>query len=512
MVVFTQIDINGTEVSEVETMQLTTSVGENNNAANFSATFSNVDGRNKDNFTIGDEVTIFAEKDTNPPTIKLFVGLIEDITFRGSGSVQEKITISGRDFSVRLMDETVDPVVFNNAEVSTIVTSIIASDVQDITTNNVDASSKVITHIKFNHTTVFDTIKQLAEEADFAFFVDTDKDLNFKPKGSISSGETLDSTNVISSNFRESDQELYNRVWVYGGRQLSGYKETQTADGGSVFTLDYKPHNTKIDVEGTRQVGGVFNLVGDPGSPTQYLVDFHNQNVIFVSGVVAPGPGDNIPTSGDTVDFDYNRSTPIIKFGEDATSVTAFGPHTKVITDKGITEPKEATDLVLTTLAQQAQPIKTGSLNIQGLIQLTAGQTVLVNLPNENISNITYEILEARYTFNTANNQANRVLSVRVSRKLRNLNDTIKQMILDIRKLQGEDLIDTDLFSRLVLGPGSYGVKVNFWSVSTRDVGSAFVLSHPLLGDLGSGTDQVDPQSFLGDSGEAFAIIVSGAD
>ncbi len=358
MVIFTKLDIGGTTFDNSLTMNVTSSIGENNSSSSFSISFLNESGRHASDFSIGNEVEIFADKDVDPATTKILTGILEDINFSGKGQT-ERIILSGRDFTARLMDATVEPVVFNDTEVSSIVTSIINDNVLDITTNNVDTTSTTLSHIAFNHTPVYDALKQLAELSGFTFFVDTSKDLNFKIKGGTSSGVTLGSgTNITKSRFRTTDRELYNKVWVYGDRELTGIRDEfkQGGGGGSVFTLSYKPHHTEVVVGGLGSVtmqGGIFELlVGTSISGTQYLVDFDQQKIVFVSGTEA---GNNIPVESASIFVDYDRSTPIIKFGEDRTSIDQFGPHTKVIVDKNIKDPNMAKDQVISIFNESSQ-------------------------------------------------------------------------------------------------------------------------------------------------------------
>ena len=387
MTVNSKLTIQGTEYTDQLKMTVTSSIGENNASSSFSIEFPNDDGQHKSNFIIGNEVIIYADLDTSPPTTKIITGIVEDINFRGKGQF-ERMILSGRDFTARLMDSTVAPVVYNNSEVSVIVKDIIANSVVDITTNNVEVTETTLTHIAFNHVSVYDALKQLADLSGFTFWVDVNKDLNFKEKGETSSGVTLDNTNVVSSTFRNSDKELANQVWVYGDRILTGVQNLFVGDGaGSVFGLDYRPHNTEVIVNGSvTRKGGIFELTfGAPTSGIEYLVDFDQRRIIFTSGTL---PGDNIPPGSITVNYD--RSTPVIKFGEDRPSVDKYGPKVKIISDKNIKDPRLATDTVLSELDLNSEPVIQGNLNLHGVLALTAGNTIVVNLVNQDLSNVTY--------------------------------------------------------------------------------------------------------------------------
>lgn len=520
MTIFTKLDVAGTTYDDVKNISVISSIGDNNASSSFKLVFNNVDGTHNDDFNIGDEVEIWADKDVDPATSKIFTGIVENIRFVGKGQ-KETIELDGRDFTARLMDSTVEPIVFNNTEVSSIVTSIISDNVEDITTNNVDVTSTTLTHIAFNHTPVYDAIRQLAELSGFTFWIDVNKDLNFKAKSSVSSGVTLGSgVNITKSKFRTSDRELFNKVWVYGDRELTGIRDKFQGDGtGSIFNLSYKPHNTKVTVGGEGSVvmqGGIFEVIaGTPLSGTQYLVDFDQQRIVFVSGTLA---GANIPTNNASVFVDYDRSTPIIKFGESKSSVDDFGPHTKIVVDKNIKDPQMAKDQVVSILNQSSLPATQGNIDVEGIITLIAGNTIIVNEPFYNINNVVYDILEVKYTFNKENNFSNKVLTVKVSKRIKDITDTIKQLLLDVRKLQADDIDIADVISRLEFATGSFSVKVKEWEVKTRTLGSSFILSHPGTNPGGVsaggilGSVVASGINFLGDSRSAFTIQQSGGE
>ncbi|MHA1868742.1 MAG: hypothetical protein ACTSXD_11920 [Candidatus Heimdallarchaeaceae archaeon] len=484
MVVYTKLNIDKTLYTDAERIIVTSSIGDNNASSSFRILFPNYNGKHKNDFSINDEVEIWAEKDVDPPTTKIITGIVEDIKFRGKG-LDEKIEIKGRDYTARLMDSTVEPEVYNKQEVSVIVKDIIDKYVSDITYTNVATTSTIITHIAFNQIPVYDALKQLAELSNHIFWVDTSKDLYFRPKEETSSGEILDNTNITKSSFRQTDSELYNKVWVYGGRMLTGVTEEFSSITGSIVNLKYKPHNVEVIGGGSYTYqGGVYEmLVGTPISGTQYLVDYDQQRIVFVSGTYV---GDNIPPGSYTIKYD--RSTPIIKYGEDKQSIANYGPKIKVIQDKNIVDPQMARDMVVSTLNQYSEPAIQGDISLEGVVYLVAGNTVIVNMPNQNINSETYTILEARYEFNKKNCRSNQVLKVRISKKLKDMIDTIKQLMLDVKKLQAEDMNVTDVYSRMEFATGSVGARVSKWYIKERSIaGDALVWGHPTFGIWNSG-------------------------
>jgi len=507
MVVYSKITVDGTQYSDAKEIEVTSAIGDNNSASSFKAVFPNEDGLHKTDFAINEEVIIYAEQNVNPPTTVIF-SLIEDIDFRGKDTGREEVIISGRDYSVRLMDSTVEPEVYNDSEVSTIVTDIISKYTQDITTMNVDVTTTTLSYIAFNHVNVFDALKQLAELSDFMFYVNIKKDLHFEKKSSISSGITLDNTNVYSSKFRETDKLIYNKVWIYGDRRLTGWKEIQNVAAGSAYTLEYKPHNTKIDVNGTRYRGGIFEMSATNPSGVQYLVNYDEKQIVFVSGTDA---GDNIPSAGSIL-FDYEKLTPIAKYGENTTSISDYGPHTYIKVDKSIKDPRIATELVRKILTNFNSPKKEGTLELQGVTSLIAGNTVTVNLPNENVSSAIYDVLEVKYTLTKKTERNEKIMRVRVANKIRDVVDTIKDILIKLKQLQA-DSVEFDVLTRLMDSAGSTGVRVKNWIINTKSLGHSFIIGHPVNGQIGSPNLGVNGSHILiGDHKGALTFHSSGGD
>lgn len=482
MVIYTKLIITGSTYTDIENLTVTKNTGENNATSSFGCQLPNFDGKHKDDFEVGDEVLVYAEKDVNPPTTKIFTGIIEEKNFFGQGT-NERIKLSGRDYTARLIDSTVPPEVYNNQYAGSIVQDIMNKYIEDVSWSGVQISNTILKHVAFNHKPVFDAIEYLAKQSNYYFYVDNNKDLHFEEKASTSSNKTLDSGNVIRADFREDDSDIRNKVWVYGHRYLVGWENDFTGDGaGSIFALDYNPHSTRVTVAGSIQRGYVFEMViGDVVSGTQYLIDYDQKKLIFVSGTA---PGDNIPASGDAVICEYDRSVPIVKYGENAASIIAHGPASYVIVDRDIRQPSMAEEILVDTLSRYGEPFTEGNLDVKGIVDLTPGNTIKVNLPNEEVSDETYDIISLSYDFKKDKCLRDQVLKVKVNEKIRDMSDTIKQIILDIKKLQQADAYE--VMTRYEFVTGSTGLRVSDWYAYDRDIGSSFVLGHPVNGILGA--------------------------
>jgi hypothetical protein len=486
--IYPKITIGGSEVSDLLDLNVNKATEKLSASSSFDGTLDNLAGKNKDKYHIGDEVLIYADK-VSPPTTKIFTGILEDIKFSGKG-INERINIVGRDYSARLMDRTVEPEIYNNLPAGSIVQDIINKYAPDITTTNVQ-SGAIIPRIRFNHTPVYNAIQQLAENSDYMFFVDVNKDLNFRDTNDLSTGSTFNSGNAIVGDFKTQRDTVFNQVWVYGDRYLDGYKETFTAGsplGGSIFTLLYKPHNTEVTVSGAIiQPGEIYEMsYTNAGSLTKYLVSYDDAQIIFVSGTAQ---GENIPSSGNSVVVNYKRELPIVKVGDDEASKLQYGTRVKVIQDKQIKDPNTATMIMETNLAQSSNPITEGNLTLKGVCNFDAGQSINVNFPFNNINNETYQIIEAKYNFSTKNCLDETVLKVKLNGDLPKLDDTIKDILLELKKLKTGEMSDTDILTRFQYSTGSLSFVQSGIQIYTRQIGSSFVLGHYVTGSYCNGSE-----------------------
>lgn len=433
----TLITIGGTTYSTTEQIDIEKSIGDFNATSTFTAVFDNFIGNLSDSFSLNDEVIIYADIGTDPPTTKLFTGIIEKINFSGSAD-EERVTLTGRDYGAVLQDMTVEPVIFKNKDAGLIARTIIQNNAGGVvTTDNIDITTgTTIEKIGFNHKNIFEALKELSVLADYYFFVDNDKDVNFLSKESIPSYRTFDKNSVYNAKFVKEDREVFNRVWVYGDRILTGNLETFAADGvGSIFTLTDRPHNTRVTSHSVLiQPGGVLGMTNPATEDAKYVMDFYNKQVVFVSGTTA---GDNLPASGTLpISIEYDRTTPVLKFREDTTSITAYGPKTKIIKDDNIKSYDEADDKATAFLAENKDPKIQGTIDLKGVINIDPGNTCIVNLPWHGIDSQTYTILSASYSFNEYNNLSNKVMTLEVNKKISDFTDTLKEQMLKTRNLE----------------------------------------------------------------------------
>jgi len=483
--------VNGSNISDIYNSDVVITTGDDNLSANFTAKVNNTFGKNSDKFTIGDEIKIIADiGSTWPPENTIFNGIIENITYPSKG-LTEYIRLSGRDYTARMMDRTVEPEVYTNLQAGSIVKDIIAKYTDDITTTNTDDSTTTISRIAFNQTNVYDAVKQLSELANYTFYVDTDKDLHFSSRSAMSSGYTFNSGNVLSANFKERRNTVFNEVWIYGDRYLDGFKEEFTAGsplGGSVFTLLYKPSNTIVNVGSpitlaTSQVGAIANITSTQTSGANYTVNYFDKEITFISGTDIGY--NSIPSSGALVTVDYQRELPIVKVGRNADSVAKYGKRIKKVIDKSIKDPDTAQERLVRELDENSTPKKEGTIKTRSIIDITPSQTAIVNLPNQNVNSKTYDILEAQYNFEKKKNITENVLTIKLNKKLDDITDTIKNLRRDVDSIQSADISDSDSLTRFETSTGSAGIRHSGVEVYSRAINDSFIAGHPINGVVG---------------------------
>ena len=502
MTIYTKLEINNIEYSDSKQIIVNKNMNEFNSTSNFIITFDNKNGQYDNTFSLNETIEIWADKDSTPATTKIFLGIIEDIQFKGK-SQKEQLILTGRDYGAILQDVIVSPRIFKDQEVSSIVKSLMIQNASSmgITTTNVNSTSTIVDRITFNNISLFDAIKQLNEIAGYYFFRDTDKDLNFVQRDSIASGETFDNTNVTSADFKQTDNNIFNNVTVYGARQLTGVRETFGVQAGSAYILDDKPSNvvfigsasTNIPI----QPGGIDGVANPSNEDVQFLVNYNSRSVILTSGTAA---GDNTGWTGSSVIIDYQRSSPLVSIKNDSPSQSSYGKKDKVIIDRNIKAKDEATLKAETFLAEHKDPIIQGKIDVYGIVDVTPGNTAIVNIPFHNINSQTYMILSAKYTFNSTNNLSNQVLTISLNKKIRNFIDYMKDQELRLRNLEGAE-VDTSI-TNVGLATGSVMVESSY-NVISRSIGSAFYFHVPGHNLLNSST------SLLGDM-RAGSSVISG--
>jgi len=520
MTIFTKVQVDGNDFTDYRNLSVKRLMHDSNASSNFKCTFDSPFGRYSSDFKVGQTVDIFA--DETDATTKIFSGILEKIEFKGKENTQT-ITLSGRDFSLRLQDITAQPQVFSDTETSSIVTQLLSSNsVPDITTNNVEVTGTTLSRMSYNHESLADAFNELATLSNSIWWIDEDKDLHWIARKSSSSGVIIGNAqnNLLDSDLNRSREGMHNIVYVYGDRYLSGFTEVIPVGspiGGSVYTLISKPHNTEILSLGSSLKGSIKDITLTLTSGPDYAVDFFDRQIVFLSGTDIGYS--SIPASGGSVVVNYNRELPIVKRGQNDDSINFYGPKVKIIRDSSIKDPNTALDLLKGTL-RDANPLNRLQCKLRGWFTFTPGQTVIYDLSDFNMSEIEMSIVEIKYDFNKNSQQNNSTISLVLSKKLLDITDKIKELDKRLTNIESPDISDADVVTRLIQSREELSIIGSHYNVLTSTVtGSAYHIYStgftPPINPFhaASGTDQgLCAGSFTGSASAfgPFTVVFSG--
>ena len=486
MVLYTQLDVTNRNTGSIVTYTNWPSAkiktSSNVSAGTTKFTLPNDNGLYSGTFLVGDTVSFYIDQ-LNPPTgNKVFNGFITRVTQIGQDNQRGFIDIQAQDFTRRLQDTTATEV-YNNQYTGSIVKDLMLKYVSDVSYSGVTLG-KEIPNISFKRKPIYDCIKQLAEIEGFNFFVDVDQDLKYRQKGDVLAGGSIVAGSATSIDFKTDRSKMFNRIWVYGDRYLTGERDTFTAFGGSVFVLDERPHNTFVQVGGSVIApGGIFEMNEQVASGTKWLVSYNDRTVTFTSGTSL---GYNIPTSGNTVQIDYQKSSPVIKFAEDLASVNLHGAKEKVIVNKEITDPIAAKQLARSELLLNKDPKILAKVKQAKFFRAKPAETIQVDYPEQGIAQQSFEIVNISYDITPKTIRSELVMNYDLEDYDRGVDDIIAQIIRELKELKASDIDDTGVLSRGEFIIGSINYRIANWKVWDTDIGASLVCNHPVNGRVGS--------------------------
>jgi hypothetical protein len=142
--------------------------------------------------------------------------------------------------------------------VSDIVTNVLTGD--GITTTNVD-TGPVIERIKFNYVTASSVFNELANISGFAWWIDENKNLYFKPRSAIAAPFAVNSSNARNVSITRAVEVYRNKQFIRAGVDLTAPRtENFVGDGTQkawVLAYPVGAVPTSITVGGTPQTIGI---------------------------------------------------------------------------------------------------------------------------------------------------------------------------------------------------------------------------------------------------------------
>lgn len=404
----------------------------------------------------------------------LLTGIVEKIRFDGEENYQT-VSLSGRDYSARLMDSNVEPSVYTNTEIGSIVRNIIYNNTTDIGSSRIGTTATTLKRIAFNQQPVYDAVKQLADLSAYNFYMDSDKNLVFEPAGSVATSIIFNSGNIVRMNFDKTREGMANKIWVYGDRYLSqAPREVFISDGvGSIHTLLYNPHNSEVRTSlsaGSILKGAILGMQSIT-SGIDYFVNYEDKQIVLVSGTDIGYT--QIPPNNGSIVVDYSRSLPIVKFGENRASEKAFGPKTKVINDKSIKDPATAINILNNELAK-SDPFDNISFTTKGWYYINPGETAKIVAPDFNLNKSNIPVISMSYRFNPQTAHSEEVISLIMDKREIDLTDKIREINNRLNALESQDKQNSDVITRLEYATGSALAVGSYWSLGMKWNGSEF--------------------------------------
>ncbi|TXH44822.1 MAG: hypothetical protein E6Q97_32195, partial [Desulfurellales bacterium] len=263
----------------------------------------------------------------------VFAGKISKVTRTVQAPRKLVFQISCVDHSSE-MDRLLVARTYENETVEDIITDIVSSFAPNFTTTNV-ACTFVVGKIVFNHVTISQCLRKLAELVRYDWYIDEDKDVHFFTRETNLAPFALTDTagkHGFRSLVRNADgSQTVNRVKVRGGEyDGASFTDVITVKGSSTtsFTLPYKMANLAIELD----TGGgyVSKTVGiefiDSFPDFDVLHEFQERTIRFASALA----------DGNKIRFTGNPKTPVVGVVEDADSIAKYGVIEKFIYDGGI--------------------------------------------------------------------------------------------------------------------------------------------------------------------------------
>lgn len=292
----------------------------------------------------GDEVEVFDGLE------KIFGGIVIKAEIRNQALLL-RYSVSVKDWTHDLdREQVIDK--FENTTIEEIIDYINTNYLSGFTINHVSCPI-VVSSVAFNRLPISKCLQQLAEQVNYNWYVDYDKDIHFFAKNSEPAPFNLsdDGGNYIFSSLKIKDDisQLRNRVFIRGG-EMEGNQRTETFIGdGTKLTF---PLGHKFAKMPTVTIGGVTKTVGkdflDKDEDFDCLWDYNQKYVRFV---VAPANGSAIAVAGIPL-------IPIIVQVQDDASISKYGVYEFSKIDTTISSKDQAKQYAIAQMEAYANKVQ----------------------------------------------------------------------------------------------------------------------------------------------------------
>jgi len=198
-------------------------------------------------FHEGDEIVIYMQDEE--VANKVWGGYLETKIEQDVKGKQLKI--SGNEYSSRLNNQTFTGT-YSGTDLADIVTDIMSNQ-SDFTTTNVPSVTGILTDATFTNETMFKALKKLADENNYTFWIDLDKDLHFE-----STSIVRYSTNTVEGNVNSTRDRAVetNKLYLTNKVTVAGTTAEATSEDATSQTT-YGVNSRKVTVAGLNSLAAV---------------------------------------------------------------------------------------------------------------------------------------------------------------------------------------------------------------------------------------------------------------
>jgi hypothetical protein len=312
---------------------------------------------------------------------KIFAGLITRITQKLNS---QKILVYDLDMEdyTRLLDRKLVPDTYTDMTIDEIIASMIANYINVGDGITVNSNCPItIDYIAFNYLPISKCLTQLADFANYDWYIDYDKVIQFFAKDALpapvvlsdTNGSYLDNSLVI----RRDNSQVRNVIYVRGGKYLGDTFTTEIEATGvdAIYPLGYKYQDLSVTLTGQPLSVGLDNL--DLADDYDLLWNFQEKIIKFKDA--------DIPSSGAVMRVGGRPYLPVrvkvrdeVSINSMATAEGGSGEYEFLIIDNTIESRQEARDRATAELNSYKQTLDEGSFRtyVDGF---RAGQQLTIN-------------------------------------------------------------------------------------------------------------------------------------
>jgi len=416
--------------------------------SSFNFSLINDGGAYNGNFEAGDTVEIWLDPDTGSVgATKRLRGFIKKIHYSRSG-VNNTLTLQGFDHKDKFKRTVVKELYRGSRTYEDIISNatdgLLARYASEVSNTGIKTTGKSLganDTLKFDYVDLFECLTRIQNLiGDWNWQITPALVMNFQPRGYVDTAKEI--TEFDDVTFTYDDDEMANRIYVFGGRDFTLLSKTAWTGTASLNNGDAPlAYN---DVLGTGWDSGIAQVAGqwyklDLGSlsifgrmfldnssfatkyPRNFKIEASKDNVVWtLITTVALNTSRDLLIDFPQDDYRYVKITltdadtnawaigeiffysyyNLLSKTEDAGSIADYGLYEDVIRDSTIVTKRQANDRVRAELKKRKEPSISGVLQLSYFFDVSPNELVLLTLP-DTLVNQKFAIERVQYSEDT---------------------------------------------------------------------------------------------------------------